>query len=252
MKKIVSFIICITAAAVLAVTAFAARPSLSLSSVSVPCGETEVTVALSVGDMRSLTGVRVSFTYPDNLTLISCVKTTDVEGTDMLGLPRDNGNGTVTSSYVWLDGLEDYVGSFELAYLTFVLPDGAKAGDEYGIKLTHGGDGVIDFNENTVSVTAADGKITVTDEQADTSAEDTSTEDTSDDPEAPDDPVTAGDVNGDGTVNAKDASALLKRLAGWNIKINEDAADTTADKVVNAKDAAQLMKYLAGWNVKIG
>ena len=59
----------------------------------------------------------------------------------------------------------------------------------------------------------------------------------------------AGDANGDGTVNAKDVSAILKYCAGFGGLADTDIADVTRDAAVNAKDAAVVLKYLAGFEV---
>lgn len=67
--------------------------------------------------------------------------------------------------------------------------------------------------------------------------------------ESPEPTYIPGDINSDGTVNAKDASALSKHLAGWTITIDESASDVTSDGTVNGKDLALLLKYLAGWKV---
>lgn len=61
-----------------------------------------------------------------------------------------------------------------------------------------------------------------------------------------------GDSNGDGSVSAKDVSALMKSLAGFGSVPDEAAADANGDGVINAKDVAQIMKYLAGWDVVLG
>ena len=68
-------------------------------------------------------------------------------------------------------------------------------------------------------------------------------------PEPEPDPVLLGDVNGDGTVNAKDLTRLTKYVsAGANGSVvlpSAEAADVTADGSINAKDLARLKKYLA-------
>ena len=54
-----------------------------------------------------------------------------------------------------------------------------------------------------------------------------------------------GDLNGDGTLNAKDVVALLRLLTGWEDEgIIVAAADYNKDKKVNAKDAIGLMKEI--------
>ena len=63
----------------------------------------------------------------------------------------------------------------------------------------------------------------------------------------------AGDANGDGTVDLKDAAALARHLAGgWNITINDKNADVNADNSVDLKDVVLIRRYLAGgWRVTL-
>ncbi|MBQ8555280.1 MAG: hypothetical protein IJ438_05320 [Clostridia bacterium] len=60
-----------------------------------------------------------------------------------------------------------------------------------------------------------------------------------------------GDVNDDGAVNMRDALALLKKLADWDVTINEANADCNGDDAVNMRDALLLLKYLADWDVEL-
>ncbi|MGN0650669.1 MAG: dockerin type I repeat-containing protein [Oscillospiraceae bacterium] len=57
-----------------------------------------------------------------------------------------------------------------------------------------------------------------------------------------------GDVNGDGTVNALDASAILKNVAN-NKTTDKQVGDTNSDGTVNALDASTILKYVVG-NIK--
>ena len=61
-----------------------------------------------------------------------------------------------------------------------------------------------------------------------------------------------GDVNADGNVNAKDASVLATKLAGWTVELDENAADVTCDGKVNGKDLSLMLKYFAGWDERLG
>ena len=57
--------------------------------------------------------------------------------------------------------------------------------------------------------------------------------------------VTNGDINGDGTVDAKDVTVLRRYLAGWSVDIQLSAADLNGDGEVNAKDVTVLRRQLA-------
>ena len=61
----------------------------------------------------------------------------------------------------------------------------------------------------------------------------------------------AGDINGDGVVNNKDLTRLMKYLSGEDVYVVEKALDVNGDGSCNNKDLTRLMKYLAGEDVKI-
>lgn len=58
--------------------------------------------------------------------------------------------------------------------------------------------------------------------------------------------VVVGDVNGDGAVNAADATEILKANVGLRDAIDVAVGDVNADGVVNAADATQILKTLIG------
>jgi len=60
-----------------------------------------------------------------------------------------------------------------------------------------------------------------------------------------------GDVNGDRTVNNKDAILLFQYVAGMNVEVDRNALDVNGDGKVNNGDAVILFRYVAGWDVEI-
>lgn len=62
----------------------------------------------------------------------------------------------------------------------------------------------------------------------------------------------AGDVNGDGSIDASDLVRLKKYLAGQGVEINKTGADCNGDGSVDASDLVRLKKYLAGQPVILG
>lgn len=61
----------------------------------------------------------------------------------------------------------------------------------------------------------------------------------------------AGDINGDGKVNARDVTRLLQYLAEWDVDVVETALDVNGDGKVNVRDVTTLKQYIAGWDVEI-
>ena len=56
-----------------------------------------------------------------------------------------------------------------------------------------------------------------------------------------------GDVNDDGSVNAKDVTTLRRFLAGgYGSAIQEIVSDMTGEGAINAKDVTTLRRFLAG------
>ena len=58
-----------------------------------------------------------------------------------------------------------------------------------------------------------------------------------------------GDVNGDGTIDAKDRMFITRHIAKWQgyESINEAAADVNADGLIDAKDRMVLTRHIAKW-----
>ena len=59
-------------------------------------------------------------------------------------------------------------------------------------------------------------------------------------------PVKAGDLNGDGVLNLKDVVLLRRYIAGgWKVSVNEAAADFNGDGNINLKDVILLRRTIA-------
>ena len=61
----------------------------------------------------------------------------------------------------------------------------------------------------------------------------------------------AGDINGDGKVNGKDLTRLMKRLADENTEAVSAALDVNGDGSINALDINILMRYIAGADITV-
>lgn len=64
--------------------------------------------------------------------------------------------------------------------------------------------------------------------------------------------IVAGDVNRDGKIAVGDAIDILKRVAGWDVDIDEAAAELTNSGKIGVSDAITVLKHVAGWNIKLG
>ncbi len=65
-------------------------------------------------------------------------------------------------------------------------------------------------------------------------------------------PVSYGDINGDGAINNKDLGLLMQYINGWVVTVDVAAADVNADGAINNKDYGLLMQYINGWQVVLG
>lgn len=67
-----------------------------------------------------------------------------------------------------------------------------------------------------------------------------------DDEATPDEQILLGDADDDSKVNVKDATAIQKYVAGFEITINMESADADGNTQVNVKDATAIQKWVAG------
>jgi hypothetical protein len=183
----------------------------------------EVTVDLVIKNNPGIAGLVVTLKYDDSVLTLKNVS----NGTLFSGFA----NGLNISWDEIFDVTEDGV----LATLTFVVAEGAEAGD-YTIEVLVRECINVEFED--LEATGVSGTITVT--------------------EAAEEEILWGDVNGDGEVNAKDATKLKKYLANYDpdtetsTETVEAGADANGDGEVNAKDATKLKKYLANYDPDTG
>ena len=109
--------------------------------------------------------------------------------------------------------------------LTFEVLDTAVVGDAY-ISLLYEEGNISNTDEENVNFKIVDGKITVID-------------------------YLPGDINGDGSVNTKDLTRLLKYINHEDVEYVEKALDVNGDGQVNTKDLTRLLKYINHEDVEI-
>lgn len=69
--------------------------------------------------------------------------------------------------------------------------------------------------------------------------------------EVPNPEFSTGDVNGDHSVDMKDVTLMRRKLADWDVTINEQYADVNGDSSFDMKDVTILRRYLADWDVTL-
>ena len=213
------------------VTVTAAPPAiLSVGEVSVLNASATASVKVALAEVGKITSVKCFVTYPAALSLNEVTLSSAVNGNFQYSEHEENGVKTLIA--VWVNGLEDFSGDFDLFNIVFGLPEGLEGGESYPITLGYGVEDCFDVNDVNVPIKVQNGQISVI-------------------------KGTYGDANGDDKINAKDIASLMQTVSGWSSAEPSSpaadlAADVNKDGVVNSKDIALLMKYLAGWDVTIG
>jgi len=192
-------------------------PQIVIESKSATAGET-ITVNLFVKNNPAFNAASIKIDYDaTRLQLISAE------------LSEEFSNGT-TVSYDNLPYLTFVRGSnidsdTNMLALTFKILDTAVPGDAY-ISLLYDEGNISNIDEEDVNFKIVEGKITVMD-------------------------YLPGDINGDGSVNTKDLTRLLKYINHEDVEYVEKALDVNADGDVNTKDLTRLLKYINHEDVEI-
>lgn len=61
--------------------------------------------------------------------------------------------------------------------------------------------------------------------------------------------IIKGNVNGDDKINLADVSAMLQKIAGWDVDADVVAGDVDANGKVNLADVSAVLKKIAGWDI---
>lgn len=206
-------------------------PTITIGEVKAKPGNTvDVTVVLKNNTGFMNLGVEVGY----NADVMTLTKVTADSG---VGLNYVPGQSLTQNPYNFgWSGVSDTSYNGTLATLTFTVKDDAADG-VYPITLDYfkgrNGDYVdgdnVNFDEdyNAVGFVYVGGSVTVAS-------------------------YVPGDINGDGVVDNKDGTHLLRYLAGWDLtNVNNDALDVDGSSKVDDKDGTHLLRYLAGWNVTL-
>lgn len=206
-------------------------PIITVSEVETKPGK-EVEITVNLEKNAGFSNLNIEIGYDSNVMTLTDAKS--AEGVAGYFTPAET---YVVNPYnmSWdYDGGVEFNG--DIATLTFTIKDNAPAGvypitvDYYkGIDgdYVDGEDVNYDVNEDPIAFIYVNGDVTIVSYRK-------------------------GDINGDEKLNSKDATYLLRYLAGWdNIRWFEQSMDVNGDNSINENDATHLLRYLAGWDVTL-
>ena len=199
-------------------------PCIVVDSKNAMIGQT-VSVNISLKNNPGITSMRINVAYDSAVLRLTGVEYNIAMGGQSV-LPENIEMLDGTLILYWTDGFQDFVSDDVFATLTFEVSPDAVANTTTSISVTYDTEDIYDADEENVLFVTEDGIITFID-------------------------YIPGDINGDGVVNTKDTTRLMRYLAGWDVEVNEAALDVNGDDIVNTKDTTRLMRYLAGWDVEI-
>ncbi|MBO5008581.1 MAG: leucine-rich repeat protein [Clostridia bacterium] len=206
-------------------------PKITISDIkTMPGKEIQVTVDLSNNTGFASLGIEVGYNS-DIMTLTKVLSNTGVGGTFT---PAQS--YTVNPFNMGWDSASNITYNGNLATLTFTVNEDVPDGiypitlDYYkGVKGNYVDGDNVNYDENfePVGFVYISGNVIVANR-------------------------IPGDINGDESVDNKDATFLLRYLAGWSVpNLLEDTLDIDGSTTVDNKDATILLRYLAGWNVTL-
>ncbi len=195
-------------------------PQIVVESVNGKPGET-VKVNINVKNNPGIASMALDIEYDSILTLTNIEYNSNVDGTYTLPSTMES---PVKLNWV---NTENATEDWTFATLTFTVSENAEAGSVADVSVTYDENDIYDFDtEANIYFQIVDGKVNVTKHLP-------------------------GDINGDGNINNKDVTRLLKYLTGWDVEFEENSLDVNGDGSINNKDVTRLLKYLTGWDVKI-
>lgn len=182
----------------------------------------EVRVKIQLKNNPGVASLQLKVSYDSNLTLTKIEYNSEIGG--QAQQPESLSANPVTLN--WINGIADSEGDFVFATLTFMVSDDAQIASTAVINATYNPDSVYNIAEENITFKVQSGMVSVAE-------------------------YLPGDINGDGSVNNKDATRLFQYLSDWEVEVNALALDVNGDGSVNNKDFSRLFQYLSDWNVEI-
>lgn len=197
---------------------FASSSALTLrvSDVSGKPGE-EVQVPVVLSNNTGIASLKFKVMYDQYLTLTNVVF--DSAFGVYVTSPKPYTNPQTISM---ISPLSDVTANGTFATLTFKISEDAPDNYNANVCITYAANDVFDGEYNNIELTVIDGIVKVYH-------------------------GLPGDINGDGSVDNKDAIILFRYVAGWDVDVDSGAIDVNGDGETDNKDAIILFRYVADW-----
>lgn len=201
--------------------------TLRAASVSATPGS-EVKVSLDIEENPGIASLKIGVGYDSSVLTLKAVEySAEMAGTQPGSLDLN------PVPLLWVLGTSNFTQpTARFAALTFTVSDTAPNGTVVPITITYDEDETTQADNSApegvwpVALNAIDGSIRIIDGMA-------------------------GDITGDGKVNARDVVRLLQYLASWNVEVDRGALDVNNDGKVNTRDAVRLLQHISQWPVEI-
>ena len=188
-------------------------PVIKLFPASAKAGDT-VDVKVAIANNPGIVSMSLSLVYDDTVLTLE-----DVTPDEAFG-----GQFIFGEKAVWLFG-SDTTANGTIMTLTFRVAFDAALGDTE-VTVTYREGEICDHDENLVVFAVSPAAVSVIDR-------------------------IAGDINGDGVVDNRDLTRLMRYLAGEEVEVVAASLDVNGDGVVDNRDLTRHMRYLAGEEVEI-
>ena len=218
-KSTALLVVLLMIVSLLPTSVFAAEKQMNLNvSSATGCPGEDVAVRLELSNNPGIASLKIKVHYDDtNLTLKSVAF---AEGFGAYVTAPEPYTNPQTISFVSPLETVDKDGLF--ATLTFTISEDATEDVLCPVTVTYDEDDVFDGDFSNVELIINQGSIGIFH-------------------------GLPGDINGDKSVNNKDAIMLFRYIAGWSVAADHAALDCNGDGKINNKDAITLFRYVAGW-----
>ncbi len=198
---------------------------ITVNGATTSAGKT-VEVKVTIANNPGLVATHITLNYDKDVLTLTEVKNGTVIGNECMLAGKDL--TAVPYNVIWSDALaeNDYTDDGLLVTFVFKVADDAPEG-KTAVSVDYYEESTFNCELEEVVFIINNGEIEIADR-------------------------IAGDVNGDGEVNLRDAVYLERYLAGgWGVSINDRNADVNGDGAANLVDAVLIKRHLAGWGVSL-